>query len=172
MAELTNRQVVALLRSTSIAIRAELEALPEEVLAWHPAPGEWCFLECIGHLVESEKRGFAGRIRHILEADEPKLGTWDPAAVARERHDCKREPAALLAEFVQLREASVGLVAGLKPEDMDRACDHETAGRLTVREILQEWVFHDRNHWRQALANVQASVWPHLGNAQRFTGPP
>jgi hypothetical protein len=28
---------------------------------------------------------------------------------------------------------------------------------------------HDRNHLRQLLANVQAGVWPHMGNAQRFS---
>ena len=169
MEALTNRQVVALLRSTAIAIRAELEALPRDALAWHPAEGEWCIQECVGHIIEAEKRGFAGRIRHILEADEPALGSWDPAAVARERNDCEGDPEQLLAEFVQLREASVGLVAGLGPEDWERACIHVSVGRLTVGEILQEWVFHDRNHWRQALANVQAYVWPQLGSAQKFS---
>jgi len=28
---------------------------------------------------------------------------------------------------------------------------------------------HDRNHVRQALANVQAYVWPAMGNAQKFS---
>lgn len=41
---------------------------------------------------------------------------------------------------------------------------------LRVRDLLQEWVHHDRNHVRQALANVQAYVWPAMGNTQRFSG--
>jgi hypothetical protein len=32
-------------------------------------------------------------------------------------------------------------------------------------------VFHDRNHIRQMLANVQAFAWPNMGNAQRFSQP-
>jgi len=44
-------------------------------------------------------------------------------------------------------------------------------GELTVADLLQEWVFHDRNHLKQILSNVQAYVWPHMGNAQKFTTP-
>ena len=44
-------------------------------------------------------------------------------------------------------------------------------GRLTVDDLLHEWVHHDGNHLRQALGNVQAYVWPNMGNARRFTRP-
>jgi hypothetical protein len=45
------------------------------------------------------------------------------------------------------------------------------AGPLLIGELLQEWVFHDRNHLRQMLANSQARAWPAMGNTQRFTRP-
>lgn len=169
MAELTPIQVVGLLRAGSTAIRAELEALPDEVARWHPAQGEWCALECLGHIIEAEKRGFAGRIRHVLEADEPALPQWDQVRVERERNDCERDIPDLLNEFLRLREASVGLVASLRPEQLDRAGVHEKIGRLTVREVIQEWVHHDRAHLRQLLANTQAYVWLGMGAAQRFS---
>jgi hypothetical protein len=54
--------------------------------------------------------------------------------------------------------------------DLDRAGQHPTVGLLRVRDLLQEWVHHDRNHVRQALANVQAYVWPAMGNSQKFAG--
>jgi hypothetical protein len=40
-----------------------------------------------------------------------------------------------------------------------------------VEDLLHEWVHHDGNHLRQALGNVQAYVWPKMGNARRFTRP-
>jgi hypothetical protein len=40
-----------------------------------------------------------------------------------------------------------------------------------VRDLLQEWVHHDRNHHRQVLANVQAYAWPAMGNTQKFSSP-
>jgi hypothetical protein len=39
-----------------------------------------------------------------------------------------------------------------------------------VKDLLQEWVHHDRNHTKQVLAVVQSRVYPHMGNAQKFVG--
>jgi DinB superfamily len=141
------------------------------VLAWHPAPGEWCVKEVIGHLIEAERRGFAGRIRVILAADAPELERWEPADVARARGDCAKPAAALLDELAAMRHDSAALVRGLRAADLDRIGRHPTVGPLRVGDLLQEWVHHDRNHVRQALANVQAYVWPAMGNAQRFSQP-
>jgi hypothetical protein len=44
----------------------ELQHLPDEILAWHPAPGEWCVKECLGHIIEADRRGFSHRIRDVL----------------------------------------------------------------------------------------------------------
>ena len=168
---LTPAEVARLLPATVTTLRAELAALPDRVLAWHPAPDEWCVKEVLGHLIESERRGFAGRIRIILAGDTPALEGWDPATVARARGDCARPAAALLDELATLREESASLVGRLIAADLDRAGRHPTVGPLRVGDLLQEWVHHDRNHVRQALANVQAYVWPAMGNAQKFSRP-
>jgi hypothetical protein len=163
-------EVARLLPATVAGLRAELAALPERVLAWHPASGEWCVKEVLGHLIEAEHRGFAGRIRLILAADTPTLERWDPPDVARARGDCGKPAAALLEELARLREESAGLVGSLIAADLERAGRHPTVGLLRVRDLLQEWVHHDRNHVRQALANVQGYVWPAMGNARKFSG--
>jgi len=160
-----------LLRAAVAAIHAEVVALPERVLRHHPAPGEWCVKEVLGHLIESERRGFAGRVRQILAADRPSLQAWDQAAVARERRDCERAARDLLAELEALREESAALVARLGAADLARGGQHPTVGFLTVGDLLQEWVHHDRNHQRQVLENVRHFVWPAMGNAQRFSAP-
>src|SRR2546427_917146 len=167
---LTPREVAALLDAAAATLRAELGALPERVAAWHPAAGEWCAKEVVGHLIEAERRGFAGRIRIILGADHPALQTWDQNDVARARRDCERPMAALLDELAGLRKESVTLVSGLREPDLDRGGEHPKVGFLRVRDLLQEWVHHDRNHIRQALANVQTYVWPAMGSTRKFSG--
>ena len=137
--------------------------------AWRPAPEEWCVNEVIGHLIEAERRGFGGRIRTILGADNPELEGWDSAAVARSRGDCDRKPDELLDEFEPLRRDSVEVVRSLSGKHLLRAGRHPDVGQLTVDELLHEWIHHDGNHLRQAYANVQAYVWPRMGNAQRFS---
>jgi DNA-binding SARP family transcriptional activator len=39
------------------------------------------------------------------------------------------------------------------------------AGYLKVKDPIQQWVHHGRNHFRQLEANVQAYVWPTIGTA-------
>lgn len=168
---LTPEQVAGLLDVSATAVRRELEALGDAEAAWHPAPGEWCVKEVVGHLIEAERRGFAGRIRTLLAEAHPAFAAWDPPAVAAARRDCEQPPGELAAEFRQLREDSLALVRALRPADLTRSGTHARVGVLTVQDVLQEWVHHDRNHLRQALANAQARVWPHMGNARRFSLP-
>jgi hypothetical protein len=168
---LTPPEVARLLPAVIAQLRAELVVVPERVLLWHPASGEWCVKDVLGHLIEADHRGFAGRIRTILGADDPALERWDPPAVAAARKDCVKPAMVLLDELATMRAESADLVSRLTATDLERAGRHPTVGRLRVRDLLQEWVHHDRNHIRQVLANVQAYVWPSMGNAQKFSAP-
>jgi hypothetical protein len=163
-------EVARLLPVTVAVLRTELTALPDRLLAWHPAASEWCVKEVLGHLIEADRRGFSGRIRVILGADTPMLVRWEPPDVARARGDCAKSAAALLDELGAMRQDSAALVHDLSERDLERAGRHPTVGALRVRDLLQEWIHHDRNHLRQVLANVQAYVWPAMGNAQKFSG--
>jgi hypothetical protein len=167
---LAPREVASLLESMRAAMSAELGALSDEVAGWHPASGEWCAKECLGHMMEAERRGFNGRIRTILAASDPTLPGWDQEAVERERNDCARSVNDLLAEFNALRTDSVALVNNLKPADLQRGGTHEKVGYVRIGDLIQEWVHHDRNHFRQLQANVQAYVYPSMGNCQKFVG--
>ena len=166
---LTPAEIADALDAARATLRAELGALPDRVLTWHPGAGEWCAKDVVGHLIEAERRGFAGRIRIILERERPALQTWDQNEIARARRDCARPMSELLDELTALRRDSAALVRGLRDADLDRGGDHPNVGALRVRDLLQEWVHHDRNHIRQAMANVQAYVWPAMGNSQKFS---
>jgi DinB family protein len=166
--ELSREEVAGLLESTCALIEAEMKALGDEGCRFHYKSGEWCVNECVGHLIEAEKRGFAGRIRDLL-AGKP-IQSWDQAQVARDRRDCDRVSQSLWMEFMGLRHDSIALVQSLKPGDMDKSGVHPQVGTLRVRDLLQEWVHHDRNHTRQMLAIQQERVYPHMGNSQKFVG--
>ena len=163
------KEIARLVQASAAALRAEIDALSEEVLRFQPRPGEWCAKEVIGHLIEADRRGFDGRIRLLLSSSEPALEPWDQDQVARARHDREREVKELVSEFSTLRASSVTLLTELHAGDFARAGLHPKVGRLTIGDIAHEWVHHDRNHLAQIMANVQAYVWPSMGAAQKFS---
>jgi hypothetical protein len=169
---ISTQRIADLLTASSVMAVGELVALGTES-GWRPDIAEWSANECVGHLLEAERRGFAGRISLILAADpagDPAaLVTWNPPAVAEARRDHLRPGGELAEEFATVRAASVSLVRSLRPEDLGRVGIHPDVGPLRVDELLGEWVHHDRNHIRQLLAVTQARVWPQMGNAQRFS---
>jgi hypothetical protein len=164
-------QVVVFLRAARDHVETELPALGDAWAQWRPAPAEWSANECLGHIIEADRRGFAGRIRRILGEDGIIEQGWDQIEVAAARRDNERSVAAILDEFRSGRDEGIALVSGLGDDDLDRFAIHARVGRVTVRNLLHEWVFHDRNHIRQLLANSQARAWPAMGNARRFSHP-
>ena len=119
-APLAPAAIAPLLRPTMATLTAEVEALSAAALAWHPAPGEWCVKEVLGHLIETERRGSAGRIRIILDSHEARLETWNQNVVAVARGDCQRDTRALLGELAAMRQDSVRLVDRLAATDLAR----------------------------------------------------
>jgi len=167
---LTPPEIARLIRSSTAAIEREVQAAPAPLLAFHHGEREWCIKEVLGHLIEADRRGFGGRVQLLLERDHPDLASWNQEEVAGERHDCEVDADQLLFELLSQRERYLELVAGLQPTDLSRSGRHPKVGELSVGDIITEWVYHDRNHLKQLLANVQAYVWPHLGAAQGFAG--
>jgi hypothetical protein len=170
-AALELHDVTVFLRKTPVVLRNLLEALPGGAVAWHPRASEWCIKEVVGHLLEEDKRDFVGRIRLILDQDEPRLTVTDQEEVARMRQDCDRNLDNLLDEFSTVRGASVSFISKLKATDLHRSGVHPKIGHLAVTNVLHEWIYHDLNHISQIGANVQSFLWAHLGNMQRFYQP-
>lgn len=158
-----------LIAATTNHLRVEGAALGDPRAAFHPAEGEWCAKEIVGHLVEADQRGFAGRISRILEEDRPELASWDQAQVAARRADCHKPWEEVLTEFTSVRRRGLLLLEELSEADLDRVGLHPEVGELRVRDVVHEWPFHDREHLRQLLSNVRVLLWPDLGNARNFS---
>lgn len=163
-------EIVRLLHASTNAIIAEVWGLNTQA-AVRPAPEEWCANEVLGHLIEADQRGFAGRVRQVIAEDRPTFTPWDQPAVARERRDQEKHPADLVAVFLAARERDLAWLAELDPALMGRVGVHPSVGELAVGDILNEWVHHDREHLAQLLAITQAFVRPFMGNALKFSQP-
>ena len=64
--------------------------------------------------------------------------------------DASQSPAALAAEFAQLRAESLRALAEVTTADLARTARHSELGLVTMGEMLHEWAGHDLMHTVQA----------------------
>ena len=137
----------SVLRTTPARWTALAESVEPELLRRVPAPGEWSAVECLRHLVETERGVFPVRVERILQGKD--FEAFNPDAgdeTARQAIDAKR----LAEEFEQLRTAGLQLLSRLGHTDLDRTAMHPELGRVTLRELIMEWAGHDLMHTVQA----------------------
>ncbi len=159
-------QVAEILAADSNLLKVELNALPVEILSWHFDPNEWCIKQVLGHLIETEKNGFAKRIPLMIKIQDPQLISLDQVKEAVVRNDCEQDAIKLLNKFISLRKKSYIIVESLKNNDIHRGAWHPDAGYLTIGDLLHEWIYHDLDHIRQITDIIQRYVWGHLGATQ------
>ncbi|MBX3050448.1 MAG: DinB family protein [Caldilineaceae bacterium] len=121
--------------------------VPVELLTRPPAAGEWSALDCLQHLVDTERLIFAARVRYLLAGED--FPSFDPDSQGTQPN-VDLSPAALAQSFAAMRVESLALVATLTPADLQRRSRHSELGTVTLSEHLHEWAGHDLMHTVQA----------------------
>lgn len=122
-------------------------ALPTELLRRPPAAKEWSAVECLLHLIDTERAVFPLRVRAFLAGQD--FPAYHPESQGT-KPDPAQSPAALAEEFAHLRQDTLTLLASLEPADLDRKARHAELGPVTLGEMLNEWAAHDLTHTVQA----------------------
>ena len=121
--------------------------LPADLLRLPAAPGEWSALECLQHLVDTERWVFPVRVQYFLNGQD--FPAFDPDTQGSQLNG-PADPAGLAAEFDLLRHNSLAVLAKIKPDDLQRSAGHQELGAVTLGEMLHEWAGHDLMHTVQA----------------------
>ena len=137
------------LRATPARLKAALKGVRKAVLLWTPAPGKWSILEIVCHMREMEREAYLARYGRVLAEDGPLLPDIDGDTYALENDYRAAALGPVLRDWTRLRRECRKLLSGVKGEQWDRAGVHETAGRLTLDDLLR----------RHAVGNDEA----HLG---------
>ena len=134
--------VLAILSTTPQRWNTLAHAVPSDLLDRKPKRGEWSALDCLRHLVTTEREVFPVRLAAFRAGRD--FAAYDPdAAGAVEGAD---DPDELVAEFETLRGRSLQDVAPLSPDDLRRTARHAELGQVTLGEMLSEWAGHDLMH--------------------------
>jgi hypothetical protein len=122
-------------------------ALPEDLLRRQPKSGEWSALDCLQHLIDTERGVFPVRIRIFL-AGKDSFPAFNPDAEGTPPG--QRSPLEMAAEFTQLRQAGLEALERVTPADLSRQARHGELGLVTLEQMIHEWAAHDLMHTVQA----------------------
>jgi uncharacterized damage-inducible protein DinB len=115
VAQAPDDDIVAALESTREETVALLSAVSEQAAGKAPALGEWSIKEVVGHLCDTE-RIFSYRLLRLSRFDATPLPPFEQDEYVAKAHFNARPLNDLLAEYDELRRATVRLVASLTAE--------------------------------------------------------
>ncbi len=113
------------------------------------ADGEWSARTVLAHLRDDEWLVLRMRCERMLSEDGPVFPDFDEKAWEKERNRSRDRKEELLGDFALQRQASLNMLANLRPGDEERRGRHEEYGEFTVGSWITHWVEHDRTHIAQ-----------------------
>ncbi len=129
------------LRATAARWR---RALADPDCAVRPAENIWSPLEYACH-VRDVHRIFDGRVRRMLEEDDPRFENWDQDATAVEGRYGEQDPAVVAGELVEAAAVVADRYASVSGDRWDRSGSRSDGARFTVAS-LGRYHLHDVEH--------------------------
>ena len=166
-AEMTDVYDLALgvLAATPASLAALLAPLTPDVWEWSPTPGEWSPRETLAHLLHVETAVIPVRVRQMIAQDGEALAA--PAAAAP-----AMTPEETLAAWQAARAQNLAFLRTLTAGQLARGGKHPRYGRISAREHIVEWAYHDLEHLRQLQATIEARLYPAIGGFRTLYPPP
>lgn len=140
---------IAALGSLPEALVQRTRGLDEARLRFKPDTHVFSVLENVCHLRDIEVEGYAQRLELLLEEDMPLLPDLDGAALCRVRRYNQQAFAPALQAFTAARDANLQALRRLAPVDLERRGEYENLGIVTLDQLLDMWVAHDREHLQE-----------------------
>ena len=138
--------VKAVLSTTTMRWLSLTDNLPKDLLTRSPLPNEWSAMDCLCHLLDTERWIFPKRVQALM-VGENFVG-FDPDKQGT--HYTTQDPKQLSEEFAQLRNGSLIELEKVTSRDFSRSARHSELGLVTLEELLHEWAAHDLMHTVQA----------------------
>ena len=140
---------IARLASLPEALAQRCQGLDEASLRFKPDAAVFSVLESFCHLRDIETEGYTRRLQLLLEEESPLLPDLDGAALARARRYNHQVFATALQDFNTARHANLQTLHRLAPVDLERRGEYQNLGIVTLDQLLDMWVAHDREHMQE-----------------------
>jgi ferredoxin len=140
----TIEQLIEQLQNTQAKLIALLESVADDQ-DWQPDPQKWSFRAVAAHLATVEKECFQVRVNRIAAGENPHFESY----FNTDRDFSQRDLADSLQAWAATREEIIAFLGTLPPERWRFTGSYAAFGTITLRDVLQTMLEHDRQHTRQ-----------------------
>jgi len=152
------------LETTPEILRLVMDGLAGEDASWKPGPGRFSIAETLEHLSHVEGHCFRSRVERMVSEEDPAIEPYDTDAFFARGQYSGRDAEDSFDHFEEQRELNLEYLRGLPDSAADRTGRHAEKGAITVRELMNEWAFHDLGHIRQIAEIIRSmKYYPHMG---------
>jgi hypothetical protein len=138
-------EAIQSLAQTPLLLESALSQLSPEVQRRRNLD-EFSALENICHLRDIEIEGYGQRLKRILQEDKPALADIDGGRLAIERDYNNQSASEALEAFRAARRRNLELLAGLRPEQLEREGTLENVGVISLQKLIAMMIEHDQGH--------------------------
>ncbi len=163
---LTIDELATSIESFPAVLRGLLSPVEPDALTARPAPGEWCVLEVIGHLIDCEQRAFLDRVQGLADGAESVDG-FDPRPGMEARDFAAESLDALLGELEGLRAESAAALRALEPGQLARTGSVGRDNGFAAGDFAHEWPYHDQAHLIQIIEALKPNYLDHMTDTMR-----
>jgi DinB superfamily len=149
------REPLAVLQQTEVALREEIAVIDAARLSKPEAPGKWSVRQVLAHLADSEIV-FGWRLRMALAHDRPDIQGYDQDLWAARLHYQEAEPGQSIETFAALRRWNLRLLLHASAEELARFGVHSERGEESVAHMIRLYAGHDTLHLRQIARILEA----------------
>ena len=133
------------LASEIIGAQEQLSALLESVAYaqdWRPEQEQWSFRYLAAHLATVDRECYWQRVSRIAAGEHPHFASYYNTGRDFSHLDLQDS----LRQWEATRQQIVEFACALPEEKRALTGTHESFGRITVRDVLQLMLDHDREH--------------------------
>ena len=153
--------------STPATLRALLDGIVGDVTS-RPTDGDWSIHDVVVHLTSLDPFSMVGRVRAILDQDDPVIPDLDEQEVLEGSGLQSKPLADLLDQMTQQRGDALVWLRELTPQQLARTGRHSAAGALSAADIIHHKAWHDLLHMRQICSMLSGPLDAGSGAMRKY----
>ncbi|MGE3180444.1 MAG: DinB family protein [Phycisphaerae bacterium] len=143
--DLSLHEAIRLYENGPAKIQDAITGLSHEQLNSFPIPGTWSIQQIVVHLLDSDILASV-RMKRVIAENDPTLELYDESAFARKLGYDRMDLDLVMDLFVQNRRLNASILRLLQPAEFDRTGLHPEFGPITLRQLLNAYIFHVDHH--------------------------